>query len=81
MQQIHCHACGGFITDATAILYEAPLERDPVAQPSSALCLCQAPIIYGAPPGYASSPGMPAIDRPDMPAIDRRRGVARSRRS
>ena len=61
MEQIHCHACGGFIGDARAVAYRLPLEPGRVSDPRSALCECATPTVYGAPPGHASSPGMPAV--------------------
>jgi hypothetical protein len=61
MDAIHCHACGGFISDARAIDYRLAPSTAGVAEPHTALCECVAPVLYGAPPGHMSSPGMPAV--------------------
>jgi hypothetical protein len=61
--EIHCHTCGGFITDPSAIAYRLPVDAPPDVVPVSALCSCRTPTVYGPPPGLASSPGMPAISR------------------
>ena len=63
MNQIHCHSCGGFITDTTTITYAPPLTPSQVAEPRSALCDCSPPLVFGPPPGHMSSPGMPAVGR------------------
>jgi hypothetical protein len=63
MEPIHCHGCGGFISDGRAIDYRLPLRPSRVAEPRSALCECEAPVLYGAPPGHASSPSLPAMGR------------------
>jgi hypothetical protein len=60
--EIHCHVCGGFISDRKLIAYRMPSDAA-TASPRSALCDCGQPILYGAPPGHMSSPGMPAIAR------------------
>jgi hypothetical protein len=61
MDPIHCHACGGFISDARAIDYRLPPNTGGVAEPHTAICECVAPVLYGAPPGHMSSPSMPAV--------------------
>ena len=61
MNAIHCHTCGGFIGDARAIAYRLPSDPGRVAVPSSALCECAVPVVYGPPPGHHSSPGFPAM--------------------
>ena len=61
MSTIHCDTCGGFIGDARAIAYHLPLDSGRVAAPSSALCQCAVPVVYGPPPGHHSSPGFPAM--------------------
>jgi hypothetical protein len=59
---IHCHGCGGFIGDPGPISYRLPPELARPAIPHSGLCACTPPIVYGPPPGYLSSPGMPSTD-------------------
>jgi hypothetical protein len=66
MNEIHCHTCGGFIGDRALIAYQLPLDPGGVAEPHSALCTCSRPMLYGAPPGHASSPGMPRVDRASL---------------
>jgi hypothetical protein len=63
MVEIHCHVCGGFISDSAVIAYRLPLDTGHSAAPRSALCDCQPPVVYAAPPGHMSSPGMPAAAR------------------
>ena len=63
MSEIHCHMCGGFISDTALIAYRLPLDPGSVAEPRSALCTCLRPLLYGPPPGHASSPGMPRVGR------------------
>jgi len=62
MVHIHCHSCGGFISDRGAISYRLPPHPAHMAIPRSGLCACTPPIVYGPPPGYLSSPGMPSVD-------------------
>jgi hypothetical protein len=62
MAEIHCHSCGGFISEPGPISYQLPPDPAAVAIPHSGLCPCTPPIIYGPPPGYLSSPGMPLTD-------------------
>ena len=62
MVDIHCHSCGGFINDPGPISYRSPLSPAHVAIPHSGMCTCTPPIVYGPPPGYLSSPGMPSLD-------------------
>jgi hypothetical protein len=63
MADIHCHSCGGFVNDPGAVSYRLPPNPAHLAIPRSALCTCPSPIVYGPPPGYLSSPGMPSVDR------------------
>lgn len=60
--EIHCHVCGGFISDRALIEYRVPSDAA-TASPHTALCDCAQPTIYGAAPGRLSSPGTPAITR------------------
>lgn len=62
MSEIHCHKCGGFIGgDPREISYRLPADTVLMAAPRSGLCACEPPVLYEAPPGYLSSPGMPSI--------------------
>jgi len=62
MVDIHCHSCGGFITDPRRITHRLPSHTAPTALPTSSCCTCTPPIVYGPPSGYLSSPGMPRAD-------------------
>src|SRR2546427_5581914 len=57
MVDIHCHGCGGFISNPAPISYRLPSSRALPAAPHSSLCTCTPPIVYGPPQGYLSSPG------------------------
>ncbi|HYT81967.1 MAG TPA: hypothetical protein VEK86_00850 [Gemmatimonadales bacterium] len=56
MSEIHCHTCGGFITDPATVSYRAP--SGTTATPHTGLCACHPAIIYGPPPGYVTSPAL-----------------------
>ena len=59
MIDIHCHACGGFITEPTHVSYRRSTEGTvAVATPRSGLCTCAESVVYGAPSGYASIPAL-----------------------
>ncbi|HEX4634472.1 MAG TPA: hypothetical protein VH163_11585 [Gemmatimonadales bacterium] len=60
MNDIHCHACGGFITDPERISHRLADVAFPPAAPKSATCQCRESVIFGPPVGYASVPGMKA---------------------
>ena len=51
MREIHCHNCGGFITDAASVSYGLPADGTATAEPHSALCSCKASVVYGPKPG------------------------------
>jgi hypothetical protein len=59
MVDIYCHDCGGFICDPRHTEYRLPPGVAELAVPRSSLCSCTPAVIYGPPPGYLSSPGMP----------------------
>jgi len=62
MRDIHCHQCGGFIdADPRSIAYRLPQDTVRMAAPHSGLCACEPPVLYDAPPGYLSSPGLSGI--------------------
>ena len=63
MIEIHCHDCGGFISEPERISFRLPSSTRSLAVPHSALCTCALPVVYGPPPGYLSSPGMESPDR------------------
>jgi len=63
MSEIHCHNCGGFITDPTNVSYGLPPEGTAPAGPRSARCTCRAPILYGPPLAYLAWPGLRSIER------------------
>jgi hypothetical protein len=64
MVEIHCHVCGGFIPELRLVAYREQLDDTRLAVPHSSFCTCVPPVVYGAPPGFASSPGMPAVGHP-----------------
>ena len=59
MTEIHCHTCGGFITDPTTVSYQLPDSRVALAPPHTGLCSCAPAIVYGPPAGFLSSPEVP----------------------
>jgi hypothetical protein len=75
MSEIHCHSCGGLITDPGAVSYQVPSGAEP-AIPHTALCACIPAVIYGASPGYLSWPGLTNLSSPS--AIERSRAAGRN---
>ncbi|MGH7751614.1 MAG: hypothetical protein ACREN5_02260 [Gemmatimonadales bacterium] len=63
MLSIHCHKCGGFIESPSRISYERPNGGTPT-EPNMGHCACDPPLVYGPPPGPASSPGVPVAGAP-----------------
>jgi len=62
--EIHCHRCGGFIANPEGTTYRRPSDVTPAptpVTPHTGLCTCERALVYGAPPGYMSWPGLPAI--------------------
>ena len=58
MTEIHCYNCGGFISDPAVISHRLPpsiMHKAFGAVPTSALCTCQPPVVYGPPAGRPSS--------------------------
>jgi hypothetical protein len=55
MNEIHCHSCGGFISDPVAVSYRLPVDGVAMAAPRAALCGCAPAVIYGPPPGWVTS--------------------------
>jgi hypothetical protein len=65
MVEIHCYQCGGFISDPQEISHRRPPDAAHAglaATPRSALCTCRPPVVYGPPPGRASTPQMKNFD-------------------
>lgn len=65
MSEIHCHSCGGFITDPASVSYRLPSDGGGTATagPHSALCTCKPSVVYGPPPAYLAWPGWVSNDR------------------
>jgi hypothetical protein len=58
MVEIHCYNCGGFISDPKLISHRLPgslVHQRSAAIPTSALCTCKPPVVYGPPDGRSSS--------------------------
>ncbi len=58
MSEIHCYNCGGFINDPSKVAHRPPPNATHklfAATPTSALCTCQPPVVYGPPAGRSSS--------------------------
>jgi len=64
MTEIHCHTCGGFITDPTTVSHRLPDGKVAVAAPHTGLCSCAPAIVYGPPAGYLSWPALPRATVP-----------------
>ncbi|HZH40230.1 MAG TPA: hypothetical protein VFD85_04435 [Gemmatimonadales bacterium] len=58
MLDIHCHACGGFISDPARTAHRPAGDPAAIATPQSCLCTCKESVVYGPPAGYASIPAM-----------------------
>ena len=59
MIAIHCYNCGGFIGDPSQVSYRlsaSMMHKTFGAPPTSALCTCTPPVVYG-PAGRTSSTG------------------------
>jgi hypothetical protein len=66
MSEIHCHTCGGLITDPASVSYRLPSGTAVTAQPRAGLCTCTPSVVYGPPPGYVSWPGLPIPGWPNV---------------
>ena len=64
MTKIHCHTCGGCISDPTTVSYRLPDGTGAVAAPHTGLCSCAPAIVYGPPAGYLSWPALPSAILP-----------------
>lgn len=58
MVDIHCHACGGFISDPGRISHRLADDASAIAVPRSGICTCRESVVYGPPTGYVSVPAM-----------------------
>ena len=58
MIDIHCHACGGFISDPGRISHRLSGDTTAIAVPRSGICTCRESVVYGPPSGFASVPAM-----------------------
>lgn len=59
MIDIHCYNCGGFISEPSQISHRLPpsvMHTAFGAIPTSALCTCTPPVVYGPAAGRSSSP-------------------------
>lgn len=70
MSGIHCHTCGGFITDPGSVSYRQPVDGTAVAGPHSALCACTPAVIYGPPSGYLAWSGYSSVFRSKSAALN-----------
>jgi hypothetical protein len=60
MIDIHCYNCGGFIGDPSKVSHRLPgsmMHKTFGATPTSALCTCTPPVLYGPADGRGSSAG------------------------
>lgn len=60
MNEIHCHVCGGSVSDPATVSYRVASAAIVPAQPRGASCTCAPAIVYGPPAGYMSWPGLPS---------------------
>jgi hypothetical protein len=58
MHEIHCHVCGGCISDPAKVSYRLASSGDVMARPHTKPCPCTPAIVYGPPAGYMSWPGL-----------------------
>lgn len=56
MTTVHCHFCGGVISDAAAIEYRPPRASAQVALPHDGVCDCTPPVVYEDPPVLGGPP-------------------------
>jgi hypothetical protein len=70
MSEIHCHNCGGSITDPGSVSYVKPVDGTAAAGPHSALCTCKPAVIYGPPSGYLAWSGYSSVSRSKSAALN-----------
>ena len=63
MNEIHCHACGGSVSDPATVSYRLASAAIVPALPQSTRCQCTPPIVFGPPSGYMSWPGLPGMTK------------------
>jgi hypothetical protein len=66
MIELHCAHCGGFVTELRHVSYRPVSDGAVAAALTRELCACAPPIVFGPPPGYMSSPGLPIPARPSV---------------
>jgi len=65
MIDIHCYNCGGFIGDPSKVSHRVPgsmLHKTFGATPTSALCTCTPPVLYGPADGRGTSAGQARLN-------------------
>jgi hypothetical protein len=50
MTTIHCHLCGGVVSDWARIAYRPPRASAQIAMPHGGLCECARPAVHEDPP-------------------------------
>lgn len=66
MIELHCAQCGGFVTELRNVAYRPAPDGADAAPLTRELCACAQPIVFGPPPGFMSSPGIPVPARPSV---------------
>ncbi len=62
MTELHCHYCGGSISEPASISYLPPRASAQFAMPHRGPCKCTPPIVYEDPPIIGSSEDIPSRD-------------------
>jgi hypothetical protein len=65
MIDIHCYNCGGFIGDPSKVSHRLPgsmMHKTFGATPTSALCTCTPPVLYGPADGRGTSAGQARLN-------------------
>ena len=65
MIDIHCYNCGGFIGDPSKVSHRLPgsmMHKTFGAPPTSALCTCTPPVLYGPADGRVTSAGQARLN-------------------
>ena len=47
---IHCHLCGGFISDPLRVSHRLPPDAGVIAVPRSGFCSCREPVVFDPSP-------------------------------
>jgi hypothetical protein len=61
MNAIHCHICGGSVSDPMAVAHRLASAIIVAARPQNTRCECTPPVVFGPPSGYMSWPGLPSM--------------------